>query len=138
MHKRRFGEAELQFLISARKRRKLSQTDLAARVGTTRSNIANIEMGRTAAPRVELERGLLALVDAWREEDALKGNNVVRETREFYADTTCPSCQAWVPGPLQSLKCLRCGAAWPMPLCLDCKAAGNIVGSFCACCGKKL
>ena len=66
MHKRRFGEDELQLLISARKSLKIYQTDLAARVGTTRSNIANIEMGRTAAPRVELERGLLALVDAWR------------------------------------------------------------------------
>lgn len=126
-----------KYLRSARARRGITAETLAKQLGVTRATLTNVELGRVKKPGEPLCGQLVRLLRTWREDDAA-GLPLVREDREYYADTECPSCGRWVPGPGQLPCCGECGHAFPVALCNTCKAQGGRVAAFCSGCGVAL
>lgn len=132
---------DLQFYIQERRRRGLSQDEVAAELNAPRSALANIEVRRVLEPREPLNSRFHALVERWKAELGVPVllSHVHEERGIYLADVQCPKCQKRVPGPDQdAMRCLVCGFEFPVRKCPQCKARNPERAAYCMGCGGRL
>ncbi len=116
-----------------RRRRRMSQADVAGLLEISQATISAFEQGRHHRIRPKTLRGLWDIVALWKRKGGLEGeewnsNILRRQAADMGTADPCPQCGSRVPTP-----------RGPVPFCPSCgRCISDTEDAYCSGCGAKL